>query len=131
IPFLVVEHLPLSPAIISRLLGRLVAGDTNPGRHVVRDKLKGKARQGYFPERLGGARIVSVILLSATALVTLFELFDIGRVDSGLRRGQTSICGASRQYPTNTGKVPPLLALSNDGHDLFFGVEHTRLGVGA
>ncbi|GJU17704.1 hypothetical protein Tco_1145670, partial [Tanacetum coccineum] len=47
---------------------------------------------------------------------------DIGGVDSGLRRGRTSIRGASRQYPTNTGKVPPLLALLNDGHDLFFGV---------
>nr|GEW03712.1 zinc finger, BED-type, phospholipase-like, homeodomain-like protein [Tanacetum cinerariifolium] len=36
----------------SRLPGRLVAGDTNPGRHVARDKLKGKARHGYFPRQL-------------------------------------------------------------------------------
>ncbi|GJR26125.1 hypothetical protein Tco_1102357 [Tanacetum coccineum] len=53
------QHLPLSPAIFSGFPGRLVAGETQPGRHVARDKLKGKARQGYFPERLGGARIVS------------------------------------------------------------------------
>ncbi|GKB96487.1 glucan endo-1,3-beta-glucosidase-like protein [Tanacetum coccineum] len=46
--------------------GRLVAGETNPGRHVARDKLKGKARQGFIPERLGGARIVSGRLLNAT-----------------------------------------------------------------
>ncbi|GKE52702.1 hypothetical protein Tco_1487858, partial [Tanacetum coccineum] len=45
------QHLPLSPTTNPRLPGRLVAGDTNPGRHVARDKLKGKARQGYFPGR--------------------------------------------------------------------------------
>ncbi|GJZ18107.1 hypothetical protein Tco_0554230 [Tanacetum coccineum] len=45
------QHLPLSPATNPRLPGRLVAGDTNPGRHVARDNLKGKARQGYFPGR--------------------------------------------------------------------------------
>nr|GFA82483.1 hypothetical protein [Tanacetum cinerariifolium] len=59
------------------------------------------------------------------ALVTVFELFVIGGVDSGLRRVRTSTCGASRQYPTNTGKFPSLLALLNEGHDLFFGVGHT------
>ncbi|GKD64011.1 hypothetical protein Tco_1306119, partial [Tanacetum coccineum] len=36
------------------------------GLHVARDKLKEKAGQGYFPERLGGARIVSGKLLSVT-----------------------------------------------------------------
>ncbi|GKE45708.1 hypothetical protein Tco_1472992, partial [Tanacetum coccineum] len=35
--------------------GRLVAGETNPGRHVARDKLKGKARQGFVPGRLSRA----------------------------------------------------------------------------
>ncbi|GKB77579.1 glycosyl transferase, family 14 protein, partial [Tanacetum coccineum] len=30
---------------------RLVPGDTNPGRLVARDKLKGKARRGFFPGR--------------------------------------------------------------------------------
>ncbi|GKB97012.1 hypothetical protein Tco_0983149 [Tanacetum coccineum] len=31
---------------------RLVAGDAFPGRHVARNKLSGKARRGYVPERL-------------------------------------------------------------------------------
>ncbi|GKC06299.1 NIN-like protein [Tanacetum coccineum] len=38
------QHLPLSLATFSRLSGRHVAGDTYLGRHVARDKLKGKAR---------------------------------------------------------------------------------------
>ncbi|GJR70995.1 hypothetical protein Tco_0017060 [Tanacetum coccineum] len=49
------QHLPLSPAIFSGFPGRLVAGETQPGRLVARDKLKGKARQGYFPGRLSRA----------------------------------------------------------------------------
>ncbi|GKG17459.1 hypothetical protein Tco_0362416, partial [Tanacetum coccineum] len=60
------QHLPLSPTTFSRLPGRHVAGDTYPGRHVARDKLKGKARQGFFPERLGGAHRFSVKLICAT-----------------------------------------------------------------
>ncbi|GJV31360.1 RNA-directed DNA polymerase, eukaryota, reverse transcriptase zinc-binding domain protein [Tanacetum coccineum] len=65
-------------------------------------------------------------------IVLLFELFDIGGVVRALRRGRTEdIYGPSWQYPTNTGKVPPLLALSSHGIDLFFSVWHTRRGVGA
>ncbi|GJR17389.1 hypothetical protein Tco_0965916 [Tanacetum coccineum] len=45
------QHLPLSPGINPCIPGRLVAGDTNPGRHVARDSLKGKARRGFFPGR--------------------------------------------------------------------------------
>ncbi|GKA09740.1 hypothetical protein Tco_0689173 [Tanacetum coccineum] len=33
-------------------LGRLVAGDRFPGRHVARDRSSGKARRGYVPGRL-------------------------------------------------------------------------------
>nr|GEV01727.1 hypothetical protein [Tanacetum cinerariifolium] len=36
---------------IPRNLGRLVAGDTFPGRHVARDTSNGKARIGYLPGR--------------------------------------------------------------------------------
>ncbi|GJQ97200.1 hypothetical protein Tco_0008339 [Tanacetum coccineum] len=45
------QHLPLSPGINPCIPGRLVAGDTNPGRHVARHKLQGKARRGFFPGR--------------------------------------------------------------------------------
>ncbi|GJS82569.1 hypothetical protein Tco_0749110 [Tanacetum coccineum] len=59
---LTLQHLPLSPATNPCLPGQLVAGDTNLGRLVARDKLKGKARQGSFPgdfpERLGVAHIL-------------------------------------------------------------------------
>ncbi|GKF82458.1 hypothetical protein Tco_0244114, partial [Tanacetum coccineum] len=60
------QHLPLSPGTNPGIPGRLVAGDTNPGRHVARDRLKGKARWGFFPGRHGRAHIVSVKQLSAT-----------------------------------------------------------------
>ncbi|GKG56313.1 hypothetical protein Tco_0577388, partial [Tanacetum coccineum] len=57
-------------------------------------------------------------------LVTLFVLNDI-RVVRAWRRGQTEdIRAMSRQNPTNTGNVPPLLALANNGHDLILGVGH-------
>ncbi|GKF20647.1 putative F-box domain-containing protein [Tanacetum coccineum] len=39
------QHLLLSPATFPRF----------PGRHVARDNLKGKARQGFFPRRLSRA----------------------------------------------------------------------------
>ncbi|GJR25521.1 hypothetical protein Tco_1101753 [Tanacetum coccineum] len=45
------QHLPLSPGTNSWFPGRLVRGDTNPGRLVARDRLKGKARRGFFPGR--------------------------------------------------------------------------------
>ncbi|GKA88363.1 retrovirus-related pol polyprotein from transposon TNT 1-94 [Tanacetum coccineum] len=54
------QHLPLSPATFPRLPGRHVAGDTHHGRHVARDNLKGKARQGFFPGRLSRATRVNL-----------------------------------------------------------------------
>nr|GEV09157.1 hypothetical protein [Tanacetum cinerariifolium] len=128
--WLSLQHLPLSPAIFSHLPGRYVAGDTHPERHVTLDKLKGKARQGFVLGRHSQAT-----LWGHQVLILLFELFDIAGVVRALRRGRKGrnedICGPSRQYPTNTGKVPPLLALSSQGIDLFFSVGQTRRGVGA
>ncbi|GKE09741.1 hypothetical protein Tco_1413292 [Tanacetum coccineum] len=46
------QQLPFSPATKPGYPGQLVAGDAFPGRHVARDKLSGKARRGYVPERL-------------------------------------------------------------------------------
>ncbi|GJT69884.1 ribonuclease H-like domain-containing protein [Tanacetum coccineum] len=46
------QQLPFSPATKPGYPGRLVAGDSFPGRHVARDKSNGKARRGYVPERL-------------------------------------------------------------------------------
>ncbi|GJR72564.1 ribonuclease H-like domain-containing protein [Tanacetum coccineum] len=46
------QQLPFSPATKLGYPGRLVAGDAFPGRHVAQDKLSGKARRGYVPERL-------------------------------------------------------------------------------
>nr|GEY51252.1 ABC transporter A family member 7-like [Tanacetum cinerariifolium] len=60
------SNVKTAPATNPRFPGRLVAEDCNPGRHVARDTLKGKARQGYFPERLGRAHIVPVKFISAT-----------------------------------------------------------------
>ncbi|GKA39810.1 putative reverse transcriptase domain-containing protein [Tanacetum coccineum] len=61
------QHLPLSPGTNPGFLGRLVAGDSFPGRHVARDKWNGKSSNGIpswatFP----GDHIVSVKQLSAT-----------------------------------------------------------------
>ncbi|GKD73912.1 hypothetical protein Tco_1332194, partial [Tanacetum coccineum] len=52
IPDNTLQQLPFSPATKPGYPGRLVAGDAFPGRHVARDKLSGKARRGYVPERL-------------------------------------------------------------------------------
>ncbi|GKA11590.1 homeodomain-like protein [Tanacetum coccineum] len=49
------QHFTQSPATFSSLPGRHVDGDTYPGRLVARDKLKGKARHGFFPGRLSRA----------------------------------------------------------------------------
>ncbi|GKD15605.1 E-beta-farnesene synthase 1 [Tanacetum coccineum] len=49
---LTLQQLPFSPATKPGYPERLVAGDAFPGRHVARDKLSGKARRGYVPERL-------------------------------------------------------------------------------
>ncbi|GKF98801.1 hypothetical protein Tco_0297584, partial [Tanacetum coccineum] len=60
------QHLPYSPATIPGYPGRLVAGDTFPGRHVARDKWNGKVRMGFLPGRHSRAHIVSVKQLSDT-----------------------------------------------------------------
>ncbi|GJT56883.1 reverse transcriptase domain-containing protein [Tanacetum coccineum] len=52
IPDNTLQQLPFSPATKPGYPGRLVTGDAFPGRHVARDKLNGKARRGYVPERL-------------------------------------------------------------------------------
>nr|GEZ92679.1 basic leucine zipper 19-like [Tanacetum cinerariifolium] len=216
------QHLPLSSSTNPLNPGRLVAGDTFPGRHVARDKSNEKARRGYVPGRLtratssvphsfsqtinchgGGfsrnpgdmspgkgfqinylstlaiilpisgafpgrhvARDRSPIYTSkhkitytfptspnyrphpphprrrphhprtrhsrchhrTQAFLTLFELSDIGGVRAW-RRGRNDRA-LSRQYPSNTENVPPLLALANNGHDLILSVWHTRGGVG-
>ncbi|GJZ62117.1 hypothetical protein Tco_0618254 [Tanacetum coccineum] len=45
------QHLLYSPATNPGYPGRLVAGDTFPGRHVARDKWNGIARMGFIPGR--------------------------------------------------------------------------------
>ncbi|GKF38762.1 hypothetical protein Tco_0118823, partial [Tanacetum coccineum] len=45
------QHLLYSPATNPGYPGRLVAGDTFPGRHVARDKWNGIARMGFVPGR--------------------------------------------------------------------------------
>nr|GEX05923.1 hypothetical protein [Tanacetum cinerariifolium] len=89
------QHLPFSQATFSGNPGRLVVGDTFPGRH----------------------------------LLALFEPSDIDGVRA-LRWGRNdrALCW---QNPSNTGNVPPLLALANNGQDLILSVGHTRGGVGA
>ncbi|GKE78733.1 hypothetical protein Tco_1544853, partial [Tanacetum coccineum] len=47
--FHTLQHLPQSPATFLGFPGRLVVGETNPELHVTRDKLQGKARQGFIP----------------------------------------------------------------------------------
>ncbi|GKC44676.1 DNA helicase PIF1, ATP-dependent [Tanacetum coccineum] len=60
------QHLLYSPATNPGYPGRLVAGDTFPGRHVARDKWNRIARMGFLPGRHRRAHIVSVKQLSAT-----------------------------------------------------------------
>ncbi|GKF97320.1 hypothetical protein Tco_0293141, partial [Tanacetum coccineum] len=60
------QHSVFFPATNPGYPGRLVAGDTFPGRHVARDKWNGIARMGFLPGRHSRAHIVSVKQLSAT-----------------------------------------------------------------
>ncbi|GKA33633.1 pentatricopeptide repeat-containing protein, partial [Tanacetum coccineum] len=45
------QHLPLSLGTNPGYPGRLVVGDSFPGRHVARDEWNGKARMGFLPGR--------------------------------------------------------------------------------
>ncbi|GJX23329.1 hypothetical protein Tco_0227774 [Tanacetum coccineum] len=88
------------PSNKSTLPGRLVAGDTNPGQLVAWDKLKGKARQGFFPERHGGTHLISVKLISATV-----DNF-LGRHVARESEGGGGEMRTSVAYPSNTLPTP-------------------------
>ncbi|GJT62413.1 multidrug resistance-associated protein 5 [Tanacetum coccineum] len=87
--------------------------DSNPGRHVTRDKLKGKALQGYFPERHRLPSHKPCIIRKIQVNIQLDRETNVYiRVSKikGRRRQNEEFCGPSRQYPTNTGKCD-----NNDG----------------
>ncbi|GJS58919.1 transposase, Ptta/En/Spm [Tanacetum coccineum] len=52
LPFTILNSLPFSQRDKTGVPVRLSHGDAFPGRYVARDKLSGKARRGYVPERL-------------------------------------------------------------------------------
>ncbi|GKB37474.1 hypothetical protein Tco_0882416 [Tanacetum coccineum] len=56
-------------------------------------------------------------------LVASFELIDIGSVIASRHGDIEDVLAPSRQNPTNTENVPPLLASMNNGHDLIIDVD--------